>query len=87
MKLFLEAALNAAKSSIDERESISYEFISQAFATYEEDISGSKEQIFSLLQIINTIKNVKFENQDNFVPLRNQCCLNCGKFHLDMFVE
>lgn len=79
LQLFLEAALNCSKSGITDRESISYEFVSQAFAIYEEEISDSKSQTLCLLLIISTVKNVKFENADNFTPLRNQCCLNCGK--------
>ena len=79
LRLFLEAALNAAKSGISDRESIAYEFISQAFAIYEEEISDSKEQTLCLMLIISSVKNVRFENADNFSPLRNQCCLNCGK--------
>lgn len=78
LRLFLEAALNAAKSAITDYESISYEFISQAFSIYEDEISDSKEQTLCLLLIITTVKNVKFDNIENFTPLRNQCCLNCG---------
>mgnify|MGYP002649530881 CR=1 FL=1 len=79
LRLFLEAAQNAAQSGIADRESIAYEFISQAFAIYEEEISDSKEQTLCLLLIISTVKAVRFENSENFAPLRNQCCLNCGK--------
>lgn len=80
LRLFLEAALNAAKSEIGDFESISYEFISQAFSIYEEEISDSKEQTLCLLLIIATVKNIKFDNIENFTPLRNQCCLNCGMY-------
>lgn len=79
LRLFLESAQNSARSGINDRESISYEFISQAFAIYEEEISASKEQTLCLMLIISTVKSVKFENIENFIPLRNQCCLNCGE--------
>lgn len=86
LRLFLEAALNAAKSEIADCESISYEFISQAFSIYEEEISDSKEQALCLMLIIASVKNIKFNNVENFIPLRNQCCLNCGKLSFVLFL-
>ncbi|UXI19240.1 transferase CAF17 [Sarcoptes scabiei] len=78
LRLFLEAALNAARSEVSGYDSISYDFISQALSVYEEEISDSKEQSLCLLLIIGTVKNIKFNSEEDFTPLRNQCCLNCG---------
>lgn len=79
LKLFLESALNASKTSIENHETISYEFISQAFSIYEEEISDSKSQVSCLTLIISIINSINFKSDDNLSPLRSQCCLNAAK--------
>ncbi|CAG2164930.1 unnamed protein product [Oppiella nova] len=79
LKLFLQSAQNAAKTKVDNRETIAYEFISQAFSIYEEEINDFKSQLFCLLLIISTVKEIKFEIEDNYSPLKSQCCLNGAK--------
>jgi vacuolar protein sorting-associated protein 35 len=79
LRLFLQAAHNAAKTNVDNKETIAYEFISQAFSIYEEEISDSKSQLSCLLLIISTVKEIKFEIEDNYQPLKSQCCLNGAK--------
>jgi vacuolar protein sorting-associated protein 35 len=61
------------------KETIAYEFISQAFSIYEEEISDSKSQLSCLLLITSTVKEIKFEIEDNYQPLKSQCCLNGAK--------
>lgn len=79
LRLFLQAALNASKTNVENRETIAYEFVSQAFSIYEEEISDSKTQL-SCLQLINgTVREIHFEIEDNIQPLRSQCCLNGAK--------
>ena len=79
LRLFLEAALTSSRSRIENKETISYEFVSQAFAVYEEEISDSKQQLASLVLIMSTVKEIGFKSEDNLNPLRSQCCLNGAK--------
>ncbi|KAI1286921.1 Vacuolar protein sorting-associated protein 35 [Halotydeus destructor] len=79
LRLFLQAALNAGKTNVENKETIAYEFVSQAFAIYEEEISDSKQQLACLLLIISTVKEIDFKGDDNVQPLRSQCCLNGAK--------
>lgn len=79
LRLFLEAALTSSRTRISNRETISYEFVSQAFAIYEEEISDSKQQLSSLVLIMATVKEVNFKSEENLNPLRTQCCLNGAK--------
>lgn len=79
LKLFLESALNASRTGIENHETISYEFISQAFSIYEEEISDSKSQVNCLTLIISMIHSIRFQTEENLSPLRSQCCLNAAK--------
>lgn len=76
LRLFLEAALNVSKINIETREQVAYEFISQAFTIYEEEISDSKAQVACLQSIIGTAYEIKFVQEENLNPLRSQCCKN-----------
>ena len=79
LRLFLEAGLSASRSGIETRETLAYEFVSQAFSIYEEEISDSKQQLASLVLIISTVKEIQFKTDENLSPLRTQCCLNGAK--------
>lgn len=79
LKLFLQSAQNASKTRVDNRETIAYDFCSQAFSIYEEEIHESKAQLFCLQLIISTILDIGFTQEDNYRPLKSQCCLNGAK--------
>lgn len=79
LKLFLQAALNASKTKVKDHETFSYNFISQAFAIYEEEIVESKQQLAFLLLMIGSLKEINFEIYENLNPLRSQCSLNSSK--------
>jgi vacuolar protein sorting-associated protein 35 len=79
LRLFLQAGLNAARTGVENKETIAYEFVSQSLAIYEEEISDSKQQLASLLLVISTVKEIGFKIDENVQPLRSQCCLNGAK--------
>ena len=79
LKLFLQAANNASKTDIENKETIAYEFVSQAFSIYEEEISDSKAQLACLQLIIGTVEKIHLKIEENYQPLRSQCCLNGAK--------
>jgi vacuolar protein sorting-associated protein 35 len=55
VRLFLAAALSADKCAFEE---IGYEFMTQAFVTYEEEIANSKEQYAAILLFAGTVQVV-----------------------------
>lgn len=66
LKLFLQSAMCANNC---QREDIAYEFISQAFTVFEEQISDTKEQ-FRLIQLFtNTLKATSVFQEENFETL------------------
>lgn len=79
LKLFLQAALNASKTKIKDHETFAYNFISQAFSIYEEEIVESKQQLAFLLLMIGSLKEINFKQEENLNPLRSQCSLNSSK--------
>lgn len=79
LKLFLQAALNASKTKIKDHETFAYNFISQAFSIYEEEIVESKQQLAFLLLMIGALKEINFKQEENLNPLRSQCSLNSSK--------
>lgn len=79
LRLFLEAAVTAKKCTTEDSETVAYEFISQSFSVYEEEINDSKQQLASLTSIISTINAINFTSDENLKPLQSQCCLNAVK--------
>lgn len=79
LKLFLQAALNANKTKVKDHETFAYNFISQAFAIYEEEIVESKQQLAFMLLMIGALKEINFKQEENLNPLRSQCSLNSSK--------
>lgn len=79
LKLFLQAALSASKTKIRDHETFAYNFISQAFSIYEEEIVESKQQLAFLLLMIGSLKEINFKQEENSNPLRSQCSLNSSK--------
>lgn len=79
LRLLLQAALNANRTGVANHETVAYDFISHVFPIYEEEISESKLQIACLLQIIGTMKEIRFEQDEHLDPLRSQCCRYAGQ--------
>jgi len=79
LHLFLQAALNANKTRVKDKEAVAYEFSTKALSIYEDEISDSKQRLSCLLLIIATIKEIDFKSEENIQPLRSQCPLNASK--------
>jgi len=66
LRLFLQAAQAASYCDF---ETIAYEFVTQAFLIYEEDISDSKSQFNTINLFIATIQSLKCFSSDNYDTL------------------
>lgn len=79
LRLFLQGALAADQQRFTNAETVAYEFMSQAFAIYEDEISDSKAQLAAITLIIGTFERASCFTEENHEPLRTQCALAASK--------
>ncbi|KAK2177624.1 hypothetical protein NP493_589g02015 [Ridgeia piscesae] len=79
LRLFLQGALTAGEISFENYETVAYEFISQAFSLYEDEISDSKSQLAAITLIVSTVEQMACFSEENHEPLRTQCALATSK--------
>lgn len=79
LRLFLQGALTVGQIEFEDHETVAYEFMSQAFTIYEEEIGESKSQLAAILLIIGTFENIHCFTEENHGPLRSQCGFAAGK--------
>ncbi|XP_046375462.1 vacuolar protein sorting-associated protein 35-like isoform X3 [Haliotis cracherodii] len=79
LRLFLQGALAAGQIEFDNYETVAYEFMSQAFSLYEDEISDSKAQLAAISLIIGTLEQMSCFGEENHEPLRTQCALAASK--------
>ncbi|XP_073234316.1 vacuolar protein sorting-associated protein 35-like [Porites lutea] len=79
LRLFLQGSLVADQTGFSNSETVAYEFMSQAFALYEDEISDSKAQLAAITLIISTFEQMSCFGEENHEPLRTQCALAASK--------
>ncbi|EHB15393.1 Vacuolar protein sorting-associated protein 35 [Heterocephalus glaber] len=79
LRLFLQGARAAGEIGFENHETVAYEFMSQAFSLYEDEISDSKAQLAAITLIIGTFERMKCFSEENHEPLRTQCALAASK--------
>ncbi|KAL1512525.1 hypothetical protein ABEB36_002106 [Hypothenemus hampei] len=79
LRLFLQGALAIDQISFDNHETVAYEFMSQAFSLYEDEISDSKAQLAAITLIVGTLEQISCFSEENSDPLRTQCALAASK--------
>ncbi|XP_057325313.1 vacuolar protein sorting-associated protein 35 isoform X1 [Microplitis mediator] len=79
LRLFLQGALAIGEIRFDNFEMVAYEFMSQAFSIYEDEISDSKAQLAAITLIIATFEQMSCFSEENAEPVRNQCALYASK--------
>ncbi|ELR54309.1 Vacuolar protein sorting-associated protein 35 [Bos mutus] len=79
LRLFLQGALAAGEIGFENHETVAYEFMSQAFSLYEDEISDFKAQLAAITLIIGTFERMKCFSEENHEPLRIQCALAASK--------
>ena len=58
---------------------MAYEYMSQAFSLYEDEISDSRAQLAAITLMIGTLEQMKCFSEENHDPLRTQCALAASK--------
>lgn len=79
LRLFLQGALTINQIGFDDHEKVAYEFMSQAFSLYEDEISDSKAQLAAITLIVGTLEQIGCFGEENAEPLRTQCALAASK--------
>ncbi|XP_077983360.1 vacuolar protein sorting-associated protein 35-like [Glandiceps talaboti] len=79
LRLFLQGGLAAGEIGFENHETVAYEFMSQAFSLYEDEISDSKAQLAAITLIIATFERMSCFGEENHEPLRTQCALAASK--------
>lgn len=79
LRLFLQGALAIDQIGFDNHETVAYEFLSQAFSLYEDEISDSKAQLAAITLIVGTLEQISCFSEENVEPLRTQCALAASK--------
>jgi len=79
LRLFLHGALAIGQIQFENHESVAYEFLSQAFSLYEDEISDSKSQLAAITLIVASFERMMCFGEENAEPVRTQCALAASK--------
>merc|ERR1719391_150519 len=79
LRLFLQGALACNAIPFANHETVAYEYMSQAFSLYEDEISDSRAQLAAISLIIGTFQQMSCFSEENHDPLRTQCALAASK--------
>nr|CAG4635924.1 EOG090X00QE [Eubosmina coregoni]SVE69626.1 EOG090X00QE [Eubosmina coregoni] len=75
LRLFLQGAMAVSQITFGTHETLAYEFVSQAFTLYEEEISDSKAQFAALTLMAATLEKLDCFSEENSGPVRSKCAL------------
>ncbi|XP_014246771.1 vacuolar protein sorting-associated protein 35 isoform X2 [Cimex lectularius] len=79
LRLFLQGTLAIGEIRFANYETIAYEFLSQAFILYEEEVCDSKSQLGAITLLVGSFERMSCFSQENTEPVRNQCALAASK--------
>jgi len=79
LRLFLQGGLALSRLPFENRETVAYEFMSQAFSLYEDEISDSKAQLAAITLLMGTLEQMGCFSDENHQPLATNCALAASK--------
>ncbi|XP_017476931.1 PREDICTED: vacuolar protein sorting-associated protein 35 isoform X1 [Rhagoletis zephyria] len=79
LRLYLQGALVIGEIGYSNHETVAYEFMTQAFSLYEDEISDSKAQLAAIMLIMSTFEQMACFSEENAEPLRTNCALAASK--------
>lgn len=79
LRLFLQGALCIGQIGYTNHEAVAYDFMTQAFSIYEDEISDSKAQLAAITLIVATVEQMTCFSEENAEPLRTNCALAASK--------
>ncbi|XP_040157671.1 vacuolar protein sorting-associated protein 35 isoform X1 [Anopheles arabiensis] len=79
LRMYLQGALCIGQIAYTNHEAVAYDFMTQAFSLYEDEISDSKSQFAAITLIISTVEQMTCFTEENAEPLRTSCALAASK--------
>ncbi|XP_055917939.1 vacuolar protein sorting-associated protein 35 [Eupeodes corollae] len=79
LRLYLQGALVIGEIGYSNHETVAYDFMTQAFSLYEDEISDSKSQLAAITLIMSTFEQMTCFDEENAEPLRTNCALAASK--------
>lgn len=79
LRLYLQGALCIGQIAYTNHETVAYDFMTQAFSLYEDEISDSKSQFAAITLIVSTVEQMTCFSEENAEPLRINCSLAASK--------
>ncbi len=79
LRLFLQAALAVNSTPFEKAEAIAYEYFSQAFQLYEEEIGDSKAQASAITLLVASLETMACFSEENYTPLAKKCAMISSK--------
>lgn len=80
LRLYLKGALCISRvGGFENYETVAYDFMTQAFSIYEDEISDSKSQLAAITLIMSTFEQITNFGEENAEPLRTNCALAASK--------
>ncbi|XP_037051004.1 vacuolar protein sorting-associated protein 35 isoform X1 [Bradysia coprophila] len=79
LRLYLQGALVIGQIGYTNHETVAYDFMTQAFSLYEDEISDSKSQLAAITLIMSTFEQMTCFGEENAEPLRTNCALAASK--------
>lgn len=79
LRLYLQGALCIGQIGYTNHEAVAYDFMTQAFSIYEDEISDSKSQLAAITLITSTLEQMTCFSEENAEPLRTNCALAASK--------
>lgn len=79
LRLYLQGALCIGQIAYTNHETVAYDFMTQAFSLYEDEISDSKSQFAAITLIVSTVEQMACFSDENAEPLRTNCALAASK--------
>ncbi|CAI8052360.1 Vacuolar protein sorting-associated protein 35 [Geodia barretti] len=76
LRLFLQGSMVADRIS---NETVTYEFFSQAFTLYEEEVTDSRAQQAAITLIIATLEQLSSLGEENHETLRSNCAMSSSR--------
>lgn len=79
LRLFLQGALVVGQLGYTNHETVAYDFMTQAFSLYEDEISDSKSQLAAITLIMATFEQMSCFTEENAEPQRTNYALAAAK--------
>jgi len=79
LRLYLQTAMAADYTQYEGSENVVYEFVTQAYSLYEDEVSSSKEQMDAVALILGTLERIRSFSLESFNPAGSKAAMVASK--------